>query len=358
MADFTTNLVTKTSGVEYLVGQTVDTVLNYSPATLFFLGKQKKWQGTQMRFPIKYATNSQGMNFDGLQKFSTTRTDQFTYGYFSPTGYSQPCIISQMEVDVSETNNRIPIIARQLASDAQDMASAIATQFYTLQTGIAFNSLTDICDDGTIGATLWGGISRTTYSGTKGNYTNINGNLTLANLRTAYNLTIHGPESPNLILTSKAIFGYYEKLANPTLVHNAPTMNPYASFVGAGKNGLPNLVSAGPGMAANMGFRALYWEGVPVIADEVVPSGYLYMLNTNSIAFYGVASTDPDYKPVKFYSDTMDSVYNVPATSGFSFSGFNKPIDQYAKVGHIILAGNLIGKNPRLNGVLINVTGA
>lgn len=111
-------------------------------------------------------------------------------------------------------------------------------------------------------------------------------------------------------------------------------------------------------MGGNLGFRALYWEGVPLVADEHAPTGYMFMLNTKDIAFYGVQTTDPDYKTVKFSSNTLDSVYNAPVTTGFSFSGFNKPIDQYGKVGHIILVGNLICSKPRNQSVLIGITGA
>ncbi len=125
MADFTSsgNYNTSTSTLESLVAKTVDTVLNYSPATLFFLANQKDWKGTQIRFPVKYAQNTQGMSFDGLEKFSTTKSDNFIYGYFSPTGREINSVISQIEADVNATNPVINLEARQLASDAQDMAS-------------------------------------------------------------------------------------------------------------------------------------------------------------------------------------------------------------------------------------------
>jgi hypothetical protein len=82
------------------------------------------------------------------------------------------------------------------------------------------------------------------------------------------------------------------------------------------------------------------------------------MLNTKNIAFHGVKTTDPDYKTVKFQGGGLESPYSVPSTTGFSFSGFNKPIDQYGKVGHIILIGNLICNNPRNQALLYGITGA
>ena len=209
--DFTSNTNVSTSTMEYLVGKTIDTVLTYSPATLFFLGNQKTWKGSQMRMPIKWAQNTQGMSFDGLEKFSTTKVNNFINMTFNPTGRETPTVISQIEVDVNDTNKVIDLVARQMASDAQDMASDIATLFYTLQTGKNFLSLKDACDDGTLGATSYGGLLRTTYTGLAGNYVNIAGNLTLANMRTEYNACTHGPDSPNLLLTTKAVKKLWER---------------------------------------------------------------------------------------------------------------------------------------------------
>jgi len=360
MADFTTNTSVSTSTLEYLVAKTVDTVLNYSPATLFFLGNQKKWQGSQMRMPIKYAQNSQGMSFTGLEKFSTTKTSNFINMTFNPTGREIPTVLSQMEVDVNDTSKVIDLVARQMASDAQDMASDIAGLFYTLQTGNNFLSLLDAVDDGSLGATSYGGLLRSTYTGIKGNYTAAIGNLTLSVMRTGYNNATHGADSPNLILCPKAVWAYYEKLLTPTLsnqISNTAILG-YAKFTGADAGGLPNITAPGTNLKGAQGFSAIYFNGVPVIADENCPAGYMFMLNTRTLAFYGLPSTHPDYKPVKFTDTSMDSVYNVPVTTGFSFSGFNTPIDQYGRVGHILLMGNLICNNPRLNSLGVGITGA
>jgi hypothetical protein len=271
-----------------------------------------------------------------------------------------PTVVSQIEVDVNDTSKVMDLVSRQMASDAQDLAAAIAGKFYTLQTGKEFLSLVDACDDGTLGATSYGGLLRATYTGLKGNYVAIGGNLTLANLRTEFNNCTHGSDSPNLILTTKAVWSYYEKLLTPTLsnqISNTALIG-YPMFTGASQGGTPNIVAPGTALKGYQGFSAIYFNGVPVVADENCNSGYLYMLNTRSLSFYGLPSTHPDYKPVKFTDSSMDSVYNVPATTGFSFSGFNTPIDQYGRVEHVLLMGNLICNNPRLNGVMITVTGA
>lgn len=361
MADFTTNPGSvSTSTIEKLVAKTVDTILTYSPATLFFLGNQKTWSGSQMRFPIKYKKSTQGMAFDGLQHFSTVKEDNFAYMTFSPVGREMPVVVSQIEADVNASNKVIDLIAREMSSKAQDMADAVADKFYTVQTGIEFLSLIDAVDDGTYGVATYGGLNRTTY-GLKGDVTTTVGNLTLTAMRTAYNDATFGSQSPNLILTTKAVWGYYEKLLTPTLSNQvgATTLAGYAKFTGASENGTPNIAAPGSRITGTQGFNAIYFNGVPVVADDKCPAGYMFGLNTNTLAFYGLKSTADEYKSVTFMSDpSMDSVYNVPVTTGFAWSGFNRPIDQYGKVGHIILMGNLICTNPRQNFLMTGITGA
>jgi hypothetical protein len=121
--DYTSNANISTSTMEYLVASTVDTITTYSPATLFFLGNQKTWKGSQIRMPIKYAANTQGMWFTGLERFSTTATTNFINGTVNPTGREINVVLSQIELDINDTNKTVDIMARRLASDAQDMAS-------------------------------------------------------------------------------------------------------------------------------------------------------------------------------------------------------------------------------------------
>jgi len=207
--DYTANTNISTSTMEMLVASTVDTVLTYSPATLFFLGNQKTWKGSQIRIPIKYAQNSQGMWFTGLERFSTTSTSNFINGTVNPTGREINCVLSQIELDINDSNKVIDIMARRLASDAQDMAHDVADSFYAAQTGNAFLSILEAADDGTLGSTSYLGLTRSTY-GLSGSVTNIGGNITLAGMRTSYNACTHGADSPNLILTTKAV----EKLSD------------------------------------------------------------------------------------------------------------------------------------------------
>lgn len=342
------NATINTASVAKMVAKTIDTVINSSPITLKLLGNQKSWKRI---FPIKYQKGVAGKDFDGLDKFSTEKSDSFVKMEFDPTGYEINVVTSQMEIDVNKAREKyIDIVARELQSRQEDMIDGIATRFYTLQTGKAFLSLLDACDDGTLGATSYGGLLRSTYTGIKGNYTATAGAMTLSLLRTKFAACTHGNQKPDLIVTTKAQWAKYEVLnaiASRTLITN---------------KGYPQLTRTGimptvQALKGQSGFDVLYFSGAPMVVDESCPSGYLLMLNTRHIAFRGVKSTHPKYTPVQFAKGSIEGVYtDVPKTAGFAFSGFNMPIDQYGNVGHIILMGNLISDSPRHLGIEVSYT--
>lgn len=349
--DPSTNYVIDTASVEKMVAKTIDVVINSSPITLRLLGNQKPWK---RKFPIKFQKGVAGLAFDGLDKFSTAKSDSFRNMVFNPTGYEVNVAIAQMEVDVNKAREPyIDIVARELQSRQQDMIDDISDMFYTLQasgaTGKEFLSLLDACDDETLTVDTYGGLDRSTY-GIQGIYTASATPMTLALLRTKFAACTHGNEKPNLIVTTKALWADYEVL-NVTAARTIITNTGYPQLT---RTGIAPSVAA---LKGQMGYDVLYFSGAPMVVDEGCPSGHLFMLNDNHIAFRAVKSTDPDYKVVKFAKGSIESVYtDVPNVPGFAFSGFNKPIDQYGRIGHIILMGNLISDNPRMLGVEVSFT--
>ena len=335
---------------EKLVAKTVDVVLTSSPVTLRILGNQKPWRSL---FPVKWQVGIAGTSFDGLDKFSTAQSDSFERMRFSPTGYEINVVLSQMELDVAKVlNNPIDFVARELESRAEDMIDALGTQFHTVQTGKAFLSLIDAADNETAGASTYGGLDRSTY-GLSGIYTATAGAMTIALLRTKFAACTHGASKPDMIVTSQTGWNRYEALVMTT--------TNYGTIVYS-NTGYPQMTRTGiaPSVQAlkgDRGFDVLWFSGCPMVVDKKCSTNYLYMLNLDHLAFYGVQSTDPDYKPVRFGGGSIESVYtDVPKVTGFAFSGFNKPIDQYGKVGHIILMGNLIADSPRHQGIEVSYT--
>ncbi len=353
MADFSAKSDINTSTLYSIVGKIIDVVTDYSPITMLLLGNQKKWEGMDKRFPIKYQKSTNGMNFVGLEKFNTDVTTNRTYMKFNPVGKEQPVVVPGLEQDINSSKPVINLLKSKAEEAAIDAADDIADQFYTLQTGNNFLSLLDIADDGTNSAT-YGNLARATYTGIKGNYTASVGTLTRATMATMYNSCEHGKESPDLMVTPKAVWNYVESLLTPSIRTSITKvgLEGYAQWT---RNG---IVAARAGLAGETGFNAIFFRGTPVVADEKAPAGKILYLNTKHINFYGLPTTVEGYKPFSWTSETIEGVYSkVPKTFGWSFSGFKVPIDQYGVAGHILLNGNLICDNPRLTGQLTGITG-
>jgi len=356
--DFSSINSIDTSTLVKLQAKTIDTVVNWSPLMVMFLRSQKKWQGERYKIAIKYTQNNNGTSFNGLQPFSTDTSEKFVSMYFDPTGREEPTNVAGINIDINKSQQVIDLLKREMQSDAQDLADYIAGRFWTLQSGIEFLSVLDGVDDGTLGASSYGGLSRTTYPTIKGNVTAGVGSLTMVKMATAYNNATHGPFHPNVVVTDKATWALYEKLLTPTLstqiLQTGLTGNPM--FTGVTDSGLANLIAPGTDLKGAAGFTALTYKGMPVVADDKCPTGYMVMLRSQDWGFYGLDATLEGYKASSVLNnDQIEGVYSIPNALGFAFSGFTVPINQYAISGHTILIGNLICQNPRNQAILTDI---
>lgn len=343
---FSDNVKTVTD--EKLVPNVVDTITNSSPFNMRILGNQKTWNGTKMKFPIKYAASDTGGSFDGLDKFTIAKVDTRINMEFSPRAEYQSVTLSQMEIDVNATEKGvIDQVKLELASAQTDMIDRLASRWYAYQSGKNFDGLYDAVDEGDTTAT-YGGLTRSTYTGIKGNLTASTGALTVAKMLTMMNECDHGGDRSTLIVTTKTVWGYYHALVEAKISVNTTA------------NGYPQLTRTGiaPGVQAlkgQLGFDALWFDGVPVVKDEKMTAGYMAFINEKHLVFYGLKSQK--YKPIQFTSKNLESVYSdIPSTTGFAWSGLLDPIDQYGEVGHIILMGDLISDSPRHLGMLTGIT--
>jgi len=146
--DFSTKSDVNTSTLYKIVGKIIDVITDYSPLTMYLLSRQKKWEGMDFRFPIKYQKSTNGTNFVGLEKFNTDVTTNRTYMKFNPVGKEQPVVVPGLEMDLNATKPVINLLKSKAEEAAIDAADDIANQFYTLQTGNNFLSVLDVADDG------------------------------------------------------------------------------------------------------------------------------------------------------------------------------------------------------------------
>ena len=218
---------------------------------------------------------------------------------------------------------------------AEALRQEIGTEIYSDGTG---NSSKDILglqaavDDST-NVVTYGGLSRTTYTNWRGTLTAQSGSLSLANLAADFDAAQIGNETPDLIITTPAVFTIYEALLTPTVSHQF-SMNDFR-MTGDG------MARVGGTLAANQGFRALTFRGVPVVADEKCTSGNIYTLNTRHLTWWNIP------QPAGF-----DRTEN----RGFGWTGFKEPINQDAVAGHLLGYLQLTTDGPRFHARRTGVT--
>lgn len=340
-AAFGNRVVTTTR--DKLLGKVVDTVLNSNILALRLLSKSKKWSGASIQVPIKYAKNTTGGSFSGLDTFSTSLTDNRVKMQFFPSFVHIDSVLPLTELSVNEGSDAvekvIDLMSVTLESDAQDLADLVGDQMYGDGTG---NSNKDILglgsavDDGTVSPT-YGGLSRTTYPGLASTVTASGGAVSLAKLSTLFDAVTHGTQAPTLGVTTKAVFSLLEGLRTP--IDRFDT------------KGITSGVKYGGGM---VGFN---WRGCDIVVDEKCPAGKLFLLNEKYMDWYALPMAETT--TIKYKRQIEGNDYeDVPAGYGFSFSDWITPTNAGAKVGHIYLGGQLVNRDPRLSGVLTGITSA
>jgi len=319
-----------------LMPKVADTVLGSNVFATRMLARAKKWSGAQMEFPIKVSKNANGGSFSGLDTFSTAATDNRVKLTYDPKYYRQTSVLPLTEISANKTEDGVMnLVALTLASDAQDMADSVGDLFYGTGSGDDFLGLAAIVDDGTTAANI-GGQSRTTYTTLQSSVTS-SATLGLDTMRTSLNAAKSGSQKPSLIVCDEAVFGYYEQLLQP-------------------QERIVKNVGMAKGLEGGTGFTGLDYAGIPVLADEKATGGVMFFLNednlfwtankmqmTEAIQYSPTAITGNDYKGVKGL--------------GFSWSGWIKPANQAAVIGHTYLGGNLMTDNPKRHAKITDIAG-
>lgn len=331
----------------------VDTILQ---SNVFFSrmvsGGAKRWNGENMKFPFKYATNTTGGSFADYDLLSTSATNNKVNMTFYPSFYHIDSSLPLTEIAVNDTDEKVlDLVQLTIKSDAMDMADGIGTLFYGDGTGNGskdFLGLGAIVDDGTAVPT-YGGLSRSTYPTLQATVTASGGTLTLQKMSTLYNAITAGTVHPNVGITTEAVFSFYEQLLVPQerIVKTLDMM----------KNNNKGLNSQ-TGLVGGTGFTGLDYKGFPILADEKCTSGVLFFLNEDFLDFYALPFPDGNPIPVKgSKSEIIGNDYNNITGFGFTWSGWIKPTNQASYVGHTYLGGQLVSDNPRRQGKLTGITG-
>lgn len=300
----------------------------YSGNVLFekLRNSARPWSGgRRIEFPINISKRTQGGSFSGFDTLPTAQEDTRVMVYADPAEYtSSPLTFSGIQLAVNKGPEAfLNLMATEFEYAGKDLADKIGDTIYGDGTGNSskdINGLVYHVDDGT-NVTTWQGQSRTTYSNLKSTLNAQAGALSFTDLATDTDAAQIGNDSPNLIVTTPAIFSIIERLLTPTLQVNYGA----APATGAATGGMN-------GIGLSVGANRMWWRGIPIIADEKCTSGNIFTLNTNHLFLYTLDYTN----------DVVES-----NKEGFAFSGFKKSQNQNAIVGHLLFAGQLVGDSPR-----------
>lgn len=328
------------------------------------LNNTSAWTGgIQMVRSMVWKVSTLGSSFALAETFSTTAEDTTIRLAFDKKNYAQPVTVFGAEVaHVNSDRDSIQLVTNKLQEAKMNMAQNVGNMFYGDGTGNSskdFNGTANIVDDGTNSPT-YGGQTRATYGDAlDAQLATAVGTLDLDHIASQYDAasgTGAGMTMPTIMVTTKSIYSGIESLLTPTLSHSyVPMMAIPASRVYS-KGPARNMTDK-EAMHGNFGFPSMAFRGVPIVADDLCPSGELIGLNENELTFYVVR--DKNLKSIPTGMNTFEgSTYNeTPEMSPVQFRGWMPLTAQYGETCQLILQGQLISWNPRRHFRSTGITG-
>ena len=336
------NVTTTTN--QYLAPFWTDLVLrdNYFFGKL--MQKTKKWNGSQMLFPIKYQKGVASVAFNGFDLLPITQQPTTVNTTFYPTFIATNVALAGSDLSINETPlATLNLMKTTMESRSQDAADDVGNFLQgdgTSFGGKAPNGLANTVDNGTVAAT-YGGLSRSTYTGLNSTVTASGGTISLVKVRTLWNAISDGPVIPDFIVTDYTTWGYFEQLQTSYQRNNQ------------------DFSPAGRTVSQTSGYSEQRWDGMIISRDKKVTTGYFYMLNLKYLDWYALKwyegqTVSPKAKDIQgnVYEDKIYAPGNA-----FTWTGMIKAYNQGTVNGFMIVGGQMICTAPMRQGVLTGVTG-
>jgi hypothetical protein len=330
------NITTTTN--QYLAPAWVDQVLRDN----FFFGQvlsnTKKWNGSQMLFPIKYQKGVASVAFNGFDLLPITQQPVSVNMTFYPTFVATNVALAGSDLSVNKTQlQTLNLMTTMMESRSQDQADDIGNFFQG--DGSAFGGkapmgLAGIVDDGSTLST-YGGLARATYTGLNATVTASSGTISLLKVRQLWNSISDGPIAPDAVITDYTTWAYFEQLLTPFQ-----------------RNAMVDKAHVG-------GYSEMLWDGMKIFRDKKITTGNFYMLNKNFLHFYGLnwwEGTKVSPKAKNIEGNVYEGSEYAPGNA-FTWTGWIRAYNQGAINGFMILGGQLLCTNPFRNGVLTGITG-
>lgn len=344
-----------TTTAQSLAGYVVDGIHNGSVLPARLLTDAVEWdEGLYMQQPIQTTEADNGGDFVGMPVFDVEAQNTDQNLKWLAKGKRQSIVVPWAEIAHNKTKaSVIKLVGRKMDVAKNALKDKMGTTLTGLGLGDAIEGL-DLMTDNSQLSNQYGTLSRSTFGNVINGQVNPLATLTLQGLATQIDACTpaNTSEGTSLMLGTKTIFTYVEKLLDPK------TREMYAN--------IPSYVSAytpdgGTVKAADLGgaagFSAIFYRGIPLVKDEKVATGKLYTLNEGSIDF---ARLDfPQMTAITLSNEATHGVYDSePAPSAFQITELMNPYNQLGDIGHIIAYGNLINRNPVRSGAITGITGA
>lgn len=317
------NFVTTTTRQKFFP-KVVDNVFTGNLLFSKLRAKARPWTGgTQLRIPTTVSQRVNVGSFAGFDVFNTNQEDVRQMFTVNPSEYHGDLAFSGIQLALNKGPEAfVNLMAEEFSDIARVLAETMGADLYldgTANANKAIAGLNYHIDDAT-DVTSYQGLSRSTYSNLNATRTAQSGALSFTNLATDYDAAQRGSDSPDMIVTTPAVFSIMERLVSPTLYVN---YNGPSSMVPAG---------VGQGTGLNMGITTFAYRGVPVYSDEQCTANNIWTINTKHLYLYEL-----DYS-----NELVDST-----KEGFAWTGWKRSSNQNAITGNILWAGQLVGESPR-----------
>lgn len=324
-------LFTTTVTQTRLLKKVVDSVLNGNVLAMRLLRDAVPWQGgTSIDIAVNLTDRTTFGSYSGFDTLPTTQENIRQRAVFAASQLAGTTVISGIQKAVNQGEAAvINLVGTELEWTAKRLRDEFGRQIYGDGTGNSNKDLLGLIaaiDDST-NVTNYGGLSRATFTNWRATLTAQSGSLALSDLASDFDAAQRGNDAPTLMISTPAVFSIYEALLTPTVSHQF-SQNDFRLVENTGAVG-SSIVKVGGTVAANQGFRALTFRGIPFVSDEKCTSGNIYTLNENHLKFYTLSQPG---------RDMMD---------GFGWTGWKEPVNQDAVVGHLLWYGQLIADAPR-----------
>ena len=293
---------------KYLIPKLVDNIFASNAA--FQRAKKKGWYetidgGEKVTQPLAYATTSAAGRYTGSATLDTDDTQQITEAEWNWKQYYAS--INIVRLDEIKNSGKAAIINRvkakvQLAE--KTLKDLLGTDIFGDGTTTnSFEGFKLMC----AATGTHGSLAKATYSWWQANVDSTTTALTPVALNALFGDCTVDADRPTVVFLTKDEFDDLWA-----------AIQPQQRFADE--------------ETLKAGFKNLIFNGVPVIVDSHVDSGYLYTINENYIQL--IAHKDENFR----------------------FTGFRQPTNQNVKVAQILWAGAMTGSNNRMQGMMTSLT--